>query len=345
MTKTKKVLITGVTGQDGSILAKNLFDQGYEVYGGFRRAAQNSWRMRELGLLQSINFVNYESADPTTIDFLLAAHEFDYIYHFAGSSFTVDSLAFPQNTLLTNINGTVALLEGVKKFSPRTRVFVAGSSEIFKRPSSNTKVILDEDSPRGPLNPYGVSHLAIESLVSIYRKIHGLRVSLGIFFNHESSFRSLQFVSRKISFGIASIKMNGAEPIHLGNFSSGRDWGSAEDFMNGVQLLNESEINDDFIFSTGRFSTVRELLYNASVAAGFSPIFTGEGLNEVCRDEKSERLLAVSDLKFYRNTDLGEYVGDSSKLAKAFDWYSGKKIETIMEEMTLRDIFRVTHFS
>ena len=127
------MLITGVTGQDGSILASKLHSDGHQVFGGFRRGAQNSWRMRELGLNHALNFVNYDATDTSTIDYLISKNRFDFVYHFAGSSFTVDSLNFPQNTLMTNINGSVSLLEAIRKYSPTTHVFLASSSEIYRR--------------------------------------------------------------------------------------------------------------------------------------------------------------------------------------------------------------------
>jgi GDPmannose 4,6-dehydratase len=199
----KKVLITGVTGQDGAILADYLFKNNFEVYGASRRTSHNLWRINELELLNKINYLSYDATDSATIDFIINSHRFDYIYHFAGTSFTVDSLEFPQNTLITNINGTVSLLEAIRKFSPESKVFIAGSSEVFSRSAGRNLLKLNEESLRGPINPYGVSHLAVSAIISIYRKTHNLNISLGIFFNHESEFRGLQFVTLKISSCIA----------------------------------------------------------------------------------------------------------------------------------------------
>jgi len=336
-----KVLITGVTGQDGSILAGKMHKEGHEVFGGFRRGAQNSWRMRELSLSHSLNFVNYDATDTSTIDFLISKHKFDYVYHFAGSSFTLDSLNFPQNTLMTNINGSVSLLEAVRKYSPDTQVFLAGSSEIFKRSTGTFTFPANEKSEWGPSNPYGVSHLALLSLAEIYRSQHNLSVALGIFFNHESKFRSLQFVTRKISHGMAEIKLAGAEPLTLGNFSAVRDWGCAIEFMLAIQQLTEKRISSNVVVATGSQATVRDLIKVSANTAGFDPVFTFEGAVEKCFDGISGRLLAISDERFYRTGDMAPLIGDTSLLENFIGWKPTRNIESVMEEMTIQDLKRV----
>lgn len=336
-----KVLITGVTGQDGSILANAMHEQGYQVFGGFRRGAQNSWRMREMSLTHSLNFVNYDATDTSTIDYLIATHKFDYVYHFAGSSFTIDSLNFPQNTLLTNINGSVSLLEAVRKYSPNTQIFLAGSSEVFKREFGQNGIAANEVSEKRPRNPYGVSHLALLSLAEIYRFQHNLSITLGIFFNHESRFRSLQFVTRKITHGFAEIKLSGAEPLVLGNFSAVRDWGCAFEFMRAVKELTEKRISSNIVVATGSQSTVRDLIRTAAITVGFDPIFTLDGSIEKCFDNLSGRLLALSDQRYYRDGDVSPLVGDASLLEKMIGWKPNRGIGSIIEEMTVQDLKRV----
>lgn len=338
----KKVLITGVTGQDGSILADYLFKNNYEVYGASRRTSHNLWRINELDLLNKINYLRYDATDSATIDYIMSSNRFDYIYHFAGTSFTVDSLEFPQNTLLTNINGTVSLLEAARKFSPESKIFIASSSEVFARNKITDVQKLNEESLREPVNPYGVSHLAVDAIVNIYREIHSLNVAIGIFFNHESEFRGLQFVTRKISNGIAEIKSGRKKPIRLGNFSASRDWSCAHEFMFGANLLmNKSHFND-YVFASGKSTSVRDLLTISAFVAGFDPKFDGSGLNEVCFDSKSGLKLAVSDQKFYRNIDPHMYVGDTSKLSRETGWEPTRKFAEVIESMTKADISRVS---
>lgn len=336
-----KVLITGVTGQDGALLANKMHRQGYEVFGGFRRGAQNSWRMRELSLNHSLNFVNYDATDTSTIDYLVSTHKFDYVYHFAGSSFTVDSLNFPQNTLLTNINGSVSLLEAIRKYSPSTQVFLAGSSEIYRRSLSESPMIANEEFEKGPSNPYGVSHLALTSLAEIYRTQHNLKITLGIFFNHESRFRSLQFVTRKISHGMAEIKIRNADPLKLGNFSAIRDWGCASEFMQAIQQLTEMKVSSNVVVATGTQSTVRKLIEASAITAGFKPFFSFDGGSEICVDESSERLLAVSDERFYRAGDTAPLIGDVSLLESIIGWKPTRSIHEVIQEMTIQDLKRV----
>jgi len=343
MNKKNRVLITGVSGQDGSLLARRLLETGSEIFGGFRRTNQNLWRIQELGILDEIELVNYDATDPATIDYLVSSKKFDTIYHFAGSSFTLDSLEFPQNTLLTNINGTVSLLEAVRKFSPSTKVFIAGSSEIFHLDNDQKIIKINEESKRLPRNPYGVSHLAISSLVEIYRQVHNLQITLGLFFNHESSYRSLQFVTRKISHGIAGIRIKNLPPLKLGNFSSRRDWGSAEEYVEGAFKLMQAEVFGEFVFGTGVSSTVRELLEIASASAGFESRFEGSGVDEVCIDIKSNKILAISDKKFFRESDEVNFVGDTTLLTSKINWKPKKLITEVIEEMTIKDLDRVKH--
>ena len=336
-----KVLITGVTGQDGAILADKMHQEGYEVFGGFRRGAQNSWRMRELALTHSLRFVNYDATDTSTIDYLISSHKFDYVYHFAGSSYTVDSLNFPQNTLMTNINGSVSLLEAIRKYSPNTQVFLAGSSEIFKRNSGSSKLLVDELSALEPTNPYGVSHLALRSLAQIYREQHNLSITLGIFFNHESKFRSLQFVTRKISHGMAEIKLRNSEALTLGNFSAMRDWGCAVEFMHGTQLLTEKRVSSDVVLATGSHFSVRDLIRVSAQTVGFDPVFAVENKTEKCLDGTSGRLLAISDYRFFRSGDTAPIVGDVTRLEDFINWKPSRSIESVIEEMTIEDLKRV----
>jgi GDPmannose 4,6-dehydratase len=338
----KKVLITGVTGQDGAILADILSSKDFHIFGASRRNSHNLWRINELDLINKISFLNYDATDVSSIDYILSKHKFESIFHFAGSSFTVDSLEFPQNTLITNINGTLSLLEAARKYSPESKIFIAGSSEVFSRTTTLETLHINEKSPRSPVNPYGVSHLAIDALVEIYRNSHGLQISLGIFFNHESKFRSLQFVTRKITSGLAQMKISYNSPLKLGNFSASRDWSCAVEFMEGASLLMEKSIFDDFVFASGKSTTVRELLTQSAKVAGFEPSFEGIEFNEVCIDSKSGKILAVSDRKFYRETDSCKVVGDCSLISQAIGWRSKRDILEVVEEMTFADIKRVS---
>lgn len=338
----KKILITGVTGQDGAILADILSSRDFDIFGASRRNSHNLWRINELDLANKISFLNYDATDASSIDYILSKHKFESLFHFAGSSFTVDSLEFPQNTLITNINGTLSLLEAARKYSPESKIFIAGSSEVFSRTTTLETLHINEKSPRSPVNPYGVSHLAIDALVEIYRKTHGLKISLGIFFNHESKFRSLQFVTRKITSGLAQIKNGHDTPLKLGNFSACRDWSCAVEFMEGASSLIENSTFGDFVFASGKSTTVRELLTQSAKTAGFKPSFEGIEFNEVCIDSKTGNILAVSDKKFFRETDSYKVAGDSSLILQATGWRPNRNILEVVEEMTFADVKRAS---
>lgn len=321
-------------------MADNLSTKGYKVFGASRRNSHNLWRINELELSKKIDFLNYDATDVSSIDYLLSKHKFDSIFHLAGSSFTVDSLEFPHNTLITNINGTLSLLEAARKYSPESKIFVAGSSEVYYRDNTLNTFYIDEKTLKSPTNPYGVSHLAIDALVQIYRETHNLKISLGIFFNHESKFRSLQFVTRKITTGLAQIKNGFNIPLRLGNFSACRDWSCAFEFMEGASMLIENSIFGDFVFASGKPTSVRELLYHSAITAGFEPIFEGTGFEEICIDKKTGRILATSDQKFYRITDSSKVIGDTSLIFQTLGWRPNRNILEVVEEMTFADIER-----
>ena len=242
---TETILITGVSGQDGSILARDLIKSGNKVIGTFRRGKSTSmWRLKEMMIFDDLSLVELDLSDQIETLRLLDKFSPNKIYHLAGDGFVADSFNHPKRTFEANVNTTITLLEAIRYRNSDIWTFLASSSEIF---SGVDKEIVNEITNFKTLNPYGVSKVACLELANIYIKLFKLNIAVGIFFNHESPWRSNNYVAKKISYNISRIKMGHNQPFSLGNLNVSRDWSSAEDFVKAlIQLGNK--INRKFHF-------------------------------------------------------------------------------------------------
>jgi len=332
----KRVLITGVAGQDGALLADNLIKKGISVSGTFRRgSANNLWRLKELGIEEEVDLHEYVIGSNPLEFAAIVKNSFDEIYHLAGDSFTADSFRHPLKTLTTNLTGCLEVLEACRDFSPESKIFLACSSEIFgETPVDST--MLDEKSPRAPKNPYGVSQSAVLELGNLFRESYGLFISTGILFNHESHLRGTQFLTRKISEGVAKLKLGSGEAIELGNLDSQRDWGDASEFVELFQSLLKINVAGNFIVSTQKLVSVRELATVCLQEAGFDPVFEGEGVSEICIDRKSNKKLLQVNLKYFRTNETPPLLGSNSKLKE----YTGANPSNSILDL-IRTMYRI----
>ena len=337
--KSDKVLITGVTGQDGSLLAKLLAEQGKKVFGTYRKTSSNYLnKIQEIGILDSIQLVEYQIGQTLELIELLRDNKFESIYHLAGESMTSDSLLHPNQTINTNTQGVIDLLEGVNRFSKESKIFIAGSSEIFDNTNQKGSFkTVTEDDPKKPRNPYGVSILANMNLANIYREQFGLTIAFGIMFNHESPLRGEQFITRKITKGLAELKYRNGNVLSIGSFDSKRDWGSASDFVVGMQTMIDLSLNDSYILATGKLNSVREILTICCNDLGYDPVFVDEGVNESLVDGVSGQTLVKINSKFFRKFDDKYIVGDATKLKNISGWKNTTEFESIILEMCRYD--------
>lgn len=339
MDASKKALVIGATGQDGAHLAKNLLDNGWQVYCGFRRgSASKTWRLRELDILEKVNLVNINIDEPFNLNDVLKSVQPDQIYHLAGESFVADSFIHPVTTIQANTMGTLNLLEAIRHTVPEAKLFFASSSEIFA-PTESAQ-LLNENSLKKPANPYGISKMTAQDLVRLYRDTYGLFAAVGIMFNHEGPLRGRSFVTRKISFNLARLKLDNGAPIELGSFSSARDWGSAEDYTRAMAAILELDSPDDFVFATGTLTSVRDFLRFSAVSAGFDPVFEGTAEMEKCVDKVTGRLIAEVSKHYFRPFDTSARAGDASKLTESLQWTGSRSVEKIADEMIQADIER-----
>ena len=335
----KTAFITGVTGQDGAHLADLLLKKGYEVYGGFRRGGLNKmWRLDFLGITDKIKLVEFQLSEPQRIINLFKKIQPKEIYNLAGESFVADSFDYPCHTMQINAHGVINVLEAARLVSPNSKLFFASSSEVFGYTKENKGH--NEQSARRPCNPYGISKLTADNFVKLYREKYGMFACSGILFNHEGPLRSRFFVTRKITYNMAKLKLENEEHFELGNLSSSRDWGSAIDYVNAMKIMLEAVKPHDFVISTGKLTTVREVLEVAARSVGFDPVMEGNDENEICADKISGRVLAKVSSKYYRPFDTSSMLGDSSKIKKMLDWQAQQGLTAMIESMVETDLYR-----
>lgn len=340
MDKAKKAFISGITGQDGAHLSKHLLDAGIQVFGSFRRDSYHkTWRLDELGITEDITFVDAQLNEPMNLANILTEIKPNLIFHLAGISYVSDSFIYPTSAIEANTIGTLNLLEAARISCKDAKIFFASSSEIFGTNPAGS--ILNENSIANPINPYGVSKLAATQLVKIYRNNHKMNCYSGILFNHEGPFRSRQFVTRKITFNLARLKVTGGMSVELGNLDASRDWGLAENYTLAMLNLLNSENVKDMVFATGKLNSVREFLSLASEAVGFEPVFDGEGINEVCFDRKTGSKIAVVSKKYYRPHDTKNLRGDPANVQKLLSSEEKNVLPFIVTEMIKADLKRV----
>lgn len=340
----KKALITGITGQDGSYLAELLLEKGYAVHGLVRRAsAYNRSRIDHLRTDEHLESgrltLHYgELNDLTSFHRLLHKIEPDEIYHLAGQSHVGLSFEIPEITCLENGMATLHLLEAMRELNAHARLYIAASSEIFGSPETGPQ---NEETPFNPRNPYGAAKAFALNLGRIYRESHGLFVSNGILYNHESPRRGENFVTRKITRGAVRIAAGEEKMIELGNLGGARDWGYAADYVEGMWRMLQAEKPDDFVLATGVSTTVREFAETAFASAGIDIRFEGQGETETGINQENGKVVVTVSSKFYRPVDAGNLLGDASKAKNQLGWEAktvGTELAALMVDAEGRGI-------
>ena len=332
--------IAGIFGQDGAHLADHLLKLGYKVYGGFRSSSNNkTWRTDYLGITDKIDFFEFHLENFQCIIDVFKKIQPDEIYNLAGESFVSDSLHRPNHTIEINTQGTLNILEAAKLSSPDSKIFIASSSEIFGQNKDGGSV--NEKSTKNPSNPYAISKLSADYFVKLYREQFGLFVCSGILFNHEGPLRSKHFVTRKISYNMARLKLGNLESFKLGGFGSARDWGAAGDYVKAMHLMLKSEQPNDYVIATGKLTTIRQVVEICANFVGFDPVFKGDGDKEICTDRKSGNILVSISSDYYRPFDTTPMIGDAALIKEALGWRPKKTIEQIMHSMIEADLYRI----
>lgn len=314
---TKRALITGVTGQDGSYLAEFLLDKGYDVIGMVRRSSTVNFE-RITHLMDHIEFVSGDLLDQMSLVEILRTHSPDEVYNLAAQSFVQTSFAQPVLTGETTALGVTRVLDAIRIADDSMRFYQASTSEMFGKVH---EVPQSETTPFHPRSPYGVAKVYGHWITVNYRESYDLHASSGILFNHESPRRGLEFVTRKITHGVAQIALGQATELRLGNLDAKRDWGFAGDYVEAMWRMLQQEAPDDFVICTGETHSVREFCEFAFGRAGL--------------DYKDH---VVVDERFFRPAEVDLLVGDAAKAETQLGWRPRTRFNQLVEMMVDHDL-------
>jgi len=314
---TKKALITGITGQDGSYLAEFLLSQGYEVIGMVRRSSTLNFGRIE-HIQDQVTLVHGDLLDQTSLIGIMREHEPDEIYNLAAQSFVPVSWKQPVLTGEFTALGVTRMLDAMRNAAPKARFYQASSSEMFGKVR---EVPQNEKTPFYPRSPYGVAKVYGHWITVNYRETYGLFACSGILFNHESPRRGLEFVTRKVTYGAAQIKLGLAHELHLGNLDARRDWGYAGDYVQAMWLMLQQAQPDNYVVGTGETHAVREL---CDVAFGYLNLDWGK--------------YVVADPEFYRPAEVDSLVSDPAKARATLGWRPEVSFEELIQMMVKADL-------
>jgi GDPmannose 4,6-dehydratase len=319
---TKAALITGITGQDGAYLARLLLAKGYRVFGMLaRRSTDTLWRLNELGIGRDVTLIDGDLVDVTSILRALEASEASEVYNLAAQSFVATSWRQPLLTAQVTGVGALNVLEAIRIHDTKIRFYQASTSEMFGLIQAERQ---DEKTPFYPRSPYGVAKLFAHWSTVNYRESFGLHASSGILFNHESPLRGIEFVTRKVSDGVARIKLGKAKELRLGNIDAKRDWGFAGDYVDAMWRMLQQERADDYVIATGVTTTVREMCRIAFAHVGL----------------EADRYVVV-DAQYFRPAEVDVLQGSPAKAKARLGWSATTPLEELMAMMVDADLRRI----
>lgn len=316
----KTALITGITGQDGSYLAELLLEKGYRVVGMTRRTSTEVHERIE-HIVDDVEILSGDLLDQSSITSILSQVEPDEIYNLAAQSFVPASWSQPVLTGEFTALGVTRVLEAVRQVNPAIRFYQASSSEMFGNAAESPQ---NEKTAFYPRSPYGVAKVYGHWITVNYRESYGLYACSGICFNHESARRGKEFVTRKISDGVARIKLGLAKELRLGNLDAHRDWGFAGDYVRAMWLMLQQEKADDYVIATGQTHSVRDFLQIAFEVAGLG----------------SFEPYVVIDPRFVRPAEVDRLIGDASKARRILNWKPDVSFDQLVTMMVASDIKR-----
>lgn len=337
----KKVLITGITGQDGSYLAELLLKKGYEVHGIVRRIAtlhQDGDRLGRIShILDQIHLHNGDLLDYSSILDVVDDVRPDECYHLAAQSFVPLSFEDPIYTLSANVGGTLHVLSAIKKRCPDCRFYFAATSEMFGDP---LEVPQNEKTRFNPRSPYAISKTTGFFLTKNYREAYSMFACSGIFFNHESPRRGEEFVTQKIARGVARIKLKLDSVLVLGNMDTKRDWGYAGEYVETMWKVLQQDKPDDYVVGTGEARSIREFVDEAFVnigttyqSADLHEMSTEDADAELARIQESKEPYVVQHPRFYRPAEVNLLLADSSKAKRELNWEAQVKFTDLVRMM------------
>lgn len=343
----EKAIITGITGQDGSYLAELLLEKGYEVHGILRRTSTTNTQridhiMNDPHRSNRLILHYGDLTDSGSLYKLINRVEPKEVYNLAAQSHVKISFDIPDFTSQVNAIGTLEILDVVREVNPDIRFYQASSSELYGKVMETPQ---KESTPFYPKSPYAVAKLYAYWITVNYRESYGLHASNGILFNHESPRRGEDFVTRKITLGVANILKGAQDKIILGNLDAKRDWGYAGDYVEAMWLMLQQDKPDDYVIATGETHTVREFCEKAFKYAGYNLVWDGYGLEEKGMDKKTGNIMICIDSQFYRPSEVDLLLGDPEKAKVKLGWKRRVTFDELVEMMVESDIkaLNLTH--
>jgi len=320
----KRALITGITGQDSAYLAKSLLEKGYKVFGAHRKTSTpNFWKLHHLNVYDKMDFVSFDLLDSKSISEMLDKTNPDVVYNNAAQSFVASSFDQPLYTTDVTGSGVIRMLEGIKNFNDKIKFFQAASSEMYGLEKSITK---NENTSFHPISPYSIAKVHAYWITRMYREAYGMFAVNGILFNHESPIRGIEFVTRKISNGVAKISLGLEKNLKLGNLSAQRDWGYAPEYIEGIISMMTQKKSDDYILATNETHSIKEFVDEACKVANIS--------NSKIKSTKEN----------FRLHDVQKTKGSYKKAKKELGWSPKTKFKKIVKIMVEADIDRWEKF-
>lgn len=342
---SKKALIIGVTGQDGSYLVELLLSKGYEVHGVKRRASLlNTGRLDHIHRDQHQYperkfFLHYgDITDTSNIIRIIQEVQPDEIYNLAAQSHVAVSFELPEYTGQVDALGTLRILEAIRilGLTKKTRFYQASTSELYGKVQ---EIPQNEQTPFYPRSPYGVAKLYGFWITKNYREAYGLYACNGILFNHESPVRGETFVTRKITRAVARIKYGMQNVLYLGNLDAQRDWGHAREYVEAMWLMLQQDEPDDFVIATGKMHSVREFVELAFSCVGIEIVWQGNGVDEVGIDVRTGNTVVRIDPKYFRPAEVELLIGDARKAKEKLGWEAKTDFAELVKEMMQHEIY------
>lgn len=338
---TKKALITGITGQDGSYLAELLLDKGYEVHGIIRRASSFNTKRIDHIYQDPHNkdvrcFLHYgDLTDSSNLNRLIEKIVPDEIYNLGAQSHVQVSFEVPEYTAETDALAVLRLLDAIKDTGVPARFYQASTSELF---GQVVEVPQKETTPFYPRSPYAVAKLYGYWITKNYREAYNIHASNGILFNHESPRRGETFVTRKITMAVARIHRGLQDCFYMGNIDARRDWGYAPDYVRMMWMMLQQDKPDDYVVATGEMHTVREFIEKSFECVGRKIEWQGRGVDEVGIDSTTGKVVMRIDKRYFRPTEVEQLLGDPSKAKRQLGWEPQVKFEELVKIMTEADL-------
>jgi GDPmannose 4,6-dehydratase len=349
----KVVFVTGVTGQDGSFMADYLLkNTDYIIFGGARRLSiKNHENISHLENNPRFHLVNFDLSDAHSISKIVESLKPDYFINLAAQTFVGSSWDFPAQTWECNTTGIIHILEAIRQHKPSCRFYNAGSSEEY---GDVAYIPQDENHPARPRSPYGASKSAARQLVKVYRESYRLYAIQGLLFNHEGPRRGEEFVTRKITKGVARIKKailegKSFDPIELGNVKAKRDWSDAEDFVDGIWKMLNQKAPNEYVLSSNETHTIAEFVWHAFKAADIEGAWHGQAessefsisTKDAIKYDPVSSVLVKINPKFYRPAEVDLLLGDSTKARKELGWKPETSFEQLVDKMVKNDLKQI----